>query len=140
MIFALIFWISIISIAQDNITCGSYVPGQHIEYGTTAKVSGFLRKNKMFEGIDFGPQSEWASISYVLVTDEPLWVQQGEVNNPMSCQIQEFTLHLTQEQVEKIKVLSRRRQMVTVEGVVRMAESSAEEYDNGVIVDLKIIE
>lgn len=134
-IIVILFSIHFSALAED--VCFDYNPSTDIEYGSQITVSGFLRPNKMFQGEDFG---NFESISMVLVSDTPLRIQGGEINNPIACAMTEFTLHLSSEQISTLREMMLNKVLVTVQGIVRMAESSIEEYDNAVLSDISIIQ
>ncbi|MCC6138723.1 MAG: hypothetical protein IT287_08825 [Bdellovibrionaceae bacterium] len=122
--------------ADESSVCANYDATKHYEYGSEITITGTLRPNEMLVGIDNVPL-EFQLISMVLVTAEPVFVQGGEINNPIACSGTEFTLHLSLDQLVEFQQLLKDGKEISVTGKVGMAESSIEEYDNAILRNIQ---
>jgi hypothetical protein len=135
MIFLFIFLSTVTVLADENGICINYDAQIHEKFDSEIVLTGKLRFNKMLENVNSN-YPEFDNISLVLVSENPLFIQQGEINNPIACSVSDFTLYLSPEQLEDAKTWMAQGKTVEATGHVRMAETSIEEYDNGTLVHI----
>lgn len=129
-------FISSNSASAQDADCVNYNAKKHAEYASEITITGRLRSNRMLERLEI-ISTEMQSVSIVLVTAQPLYVQGGETNNPIACAVSEFTLHLTPQQLVHFQEALTAGKEITVTGKVGMAESSIEEYDNATLTNIR---
>ncbi len=119
--------------AQDRgYSCRPYQVGMDMVAGTTTSITGYLRKNEMLAGVeDLG---QFRDITFVLVSQKPYPALLS--NGTEACEYSDFTLTLNDQQLAEAQAWMDQGLLVQVRGTVQMAESSVEEYDNGVLVNI----
>ena len=115
---------------EPSYVCRPYQSGVDITLGSQATVVGKLRKNKMLDESDM-----FREISFVLMVARPFPALAFENSNE-ACEYSEFTLHLNSQQLAQAQAWMEADMVVRVSGTVQMAESSVEEYDNGVLTKI----